>query len=323
MRLGRSVLGASTAIVALAIAYTIQTDSMRLQALKAKNAHASFPGQTALVVGGTSGIGEGIARRLAQAKFDVVIAGRNAVRGNEIVKELNDINPTGTYRFLPVDAQLMKNVQGLSSQVPPIDKLVLTQGIGTFQGYTPTSEGIDQKLALHYYSRMAFIQEFLPMLRESMNSPRVLSVLTAGVHPPYLHYREDSEVKEHYSIKNAADAGCMYNDLMLDAWSEKPENSGIAFAHSAPGFVATNLGSGMPWIVRLLLKPAQLLARSKDECGEFMADFLLDPEVTPGKFYPIDQNAEPTTKTSAHTDEAKAFIYQHTLDRIASAVQTE
>ncbi|CAK4635329.1 hypothetical protein AeMF1_019732 [Aphanomyces euteiches] len=322
MGLGKTAFSASAVIVALAIAYSVQTDSMRLQALKAKNAHASFPGQTALVVGGTSGIGEGIARRLAQAKFNVVIAGRNAARGDEIVKEMQSINPDGKYRFLSVDAQHLTNIQGLSSQVPPIDKLVLTQGIATIQGYTPTSEGIDQKLALHYYGRMAFIQEFLPVLRESQNSPRVLSVLSGGIHSPYSHIREDPELKENYSLKNAADAAGYYNDLMLDALSEKPENSGVAFAHSAPGFVATNWGTEMPWIIRMLLKPLKLFAKSKDDCGEFMADFLLDPEVTPGKLYVINQHGDPTNTTTAHTEEAKAFIYQHTIDRIAAAVKT-
>ena len=41
----------------------------------------------------------------------------------------------------------------------PLDYLVLTQGIASLDGFTPTSEGIDRKLALHYYSRIATIQQ--------------------------------------------------------------------------------------------------------------------------------------------------------------------
>ncbi|CAK4081775.1 unnamed protein product [Aphanomyces euteiches] len=216
---------------------------MKLQAVKDKNALASFPGQTALIVGATAGIGEAIAYRLARAQFNVLIAGRNKTRGNQVVEGLQGINPKGEHGFVPLDAELISNIHGLSTKVPPIDKLVLTQAI---QGYTPTSEGIDQKLALHYFSRMAVIHEFLPVLQQSKHSPRVLSILSGGNHSPYKQFHEDPELKKNYSLKNAADTAGYYNDLMLDAWSEKADNSGIAFAHLAPGVVATNSGTKMP-----------------------------------------------------------------------------
>jgi hypothetical protein len=37
-------------------------------------------------------------------------------------------------------------------------QVVLSQGIATIQGYTPTKEGLDEKLAIHYYARVAFVQ---------------------------------------------------------------------------------------------------------------------------------------------------------------------
>ncbi|RHZ35162.1 hypothetical protein DYB31_013712 [Aphanomyces astaci] len=296
------LLGISAVVVLVAsVAYHFQSTAiMRLDAMKLKNAHMSLQGQTALVVGGTAGIGEGIALRLAQAKANVVIAGRNADRGKSIVRNMQTINPSGTYRFLPVDAQLIGNIRGLSAEVPHLDKLVLTQGIATIQGFTPTSEGIDQKLALHYYGRMAFIEQFLPTLRQSTHSPRVLSVLSA---------------ESSYSLKNAADAAGFYNDLMLDAYSAA--NDQIAFGHAAPGFVATNWGTEMPWAIRMLLKPLKyLLAKSKADCAEFMADFLLREDVAGGQLYLTDAVGEPAAVTTAHPPAAVAFLAKHTQDRL-------
>ncbi|KAF0685258.1 Aste57867_22820 [Aphanomyces stellatus] len=325
MSAGRSFLSISALLVlAIAVftAYFSHSSNMRLQALKTKNANAFFPGQTALVVGGTSGIGEGIARRLAEAHFNVIVAGRSAERGNAIVREMQTVYPEGTFRFLAVDSFLLANIRGLAASVPSLDKLVLTQGMATIQGYTPTSEGIDQKLALHYYGRMAFIQEFLPVLRQSTHSPRVLSVLSAGIHSPYALFRVDPELQTHYSIKNAADAAGFYNDLMLDAWSADPANAGIAFGHAAPGFVSTNWGTEMPWIIRVLIRPLQrLLGRSKADCGEFMSDFLLADDVVPGgRLHLMDQYGEPANVTAAHTDDAKLFMREHTLERINRGV---
>ncbi|ETV99687.1 hypothetical protein H310_07752 [Aphanomyces invadans] len=294
----------------------------RLAFLKQKNGALRFPGQTAFLVGATSGIGEGIARRLAKAEFNVIIAGRNAGRGATVVKELKSMFPGGDHQFVSLDAQYIGGIRGLSHQLPQVDKLILTQGIATLQGRTLTSEGIDQKMALHYYGRMALIQEFLPRLRQSTQSPRVLSVFSAGVHKPYEGYREDPDLRHSYTLQNAANAAGFYNDLMLDAWSQEDANAGIAFAHAAPGIVATNWGTEMPWAVRMALKPLKhFLAKSPDDCAEFMCDFLLDASAFPpmSGVHLIDQHAGVAKKTSAHTPEAAAFIYHHTLSVLDQA----
>lgn len=72
------------------------------------------------------------------------------------------------------------------------------------------------QLALHYYSRFAFAQCLAPLLQKS-SDPRVLSVLSAGVHSPYKQYKEDTDLVKNFSIKNAADAAGFYNDLAVSA----------------------------------------------------------------------------------------------------------
>ncbi|KDO31877.1 hypothetical protein SPRG_03093 [Saprolegnia parasitica CBS 223.65] len=313
MKRSHQLFVASTLVLGLSIAYTSYTSSMKLSVLQARNAGAAFPGLQAMVVGGTSGIGEAIARRLAQAQFDVVIVGRNAARGQAIVEAMQASHPTGTYAFVPLDAQYLQNIHGLSSQFPRLDRLVLTQGIATIQGRTETSEGLDQKLALHYYSRMAFVQEFLPVLRASGHAPRVLSVLSGGVHKPYAKLFDDVELKENYSLQNAADAAGYYNDLMLDAFADDAANSNIAFGHAAPGFVATNWGTEMPWAIRMVLKPLKTFAKSSSDCGEYMSDFLISEHGPTTGFHVLDQYGEAGSVTSAHTPAAKAFLKDHTL----------
>lgn len=149
---------------------------------------------------------------------------------------------TGKHRFLRCDGQLLANAKAFTDQYAvdnkSLDILVLTQGIATIQGRTETSEGLDQKLATHYYGRMAFLAGLLPLLRASAATgdfkPRVLTVLSAGAHSAYPHYDTDPELKEHYSLGNAAAAGCMYNDIAVDALSRDPANAGITFVHAAP-----------------------------------------------------------------------------------------
>lgn len=201
----------------------------------------------ALVIGGTSGIGFGVARSLAREGYNVTISGRSQERGEECVRELRQIanNSNLEFDFVPCNSFLIKNIKTMTDNYQQkynsLDVLVLTQGMATIQGLTETTEGIDEKLALHYYGRFAYIQFLLPLLRKSTNSAKVLTVLSGGVHSPYPHYTTDPMLKTNYSLANAANAAGFYNDLMVDKLSEDTENSNITFIHSAPGFVRCSI----------------------------------------------------------------------------------
>jgi hypothetical protein len=47
--------------------------------------------------------------------------------------------------------------------------------------------------------------------------------------------KTDPELKENYSLVNAADSAGFYNYLMLDDFSK--ENPEVTFIHAAPGMV--------------------------------------------------------------------------------------
>lgn len=140
--------------------------------------------------------------------------------------------------------------------------------MATFQGFTPTTEGIDQKLALHYFSRVAFIDRLMPLL-EASDDARVMTVLSAGVHSPYKHFQDDFELsKGNYSLRNAADAAGTYNDIAVDMLAR--EHKKVTFFHAAPGFVNTNWGTEMNVFVRGLVRLIQPLGTSIKDIGEIL-----------------------------------------------------
>ena len=270
-----SLLVVFTAVfLCLRFAPTEHSYTMKLGQLRSLNGGLQLTGKTAVVVGGTSGIGRGIAVRLAKADVAVTIVGRNAERAEAVLAEMNKLTPSDSVKhsFLPCDAQLLSTVfkccKQHSQEKESLDYLVLTQGIATVQGRTETSEGIDQKLSLHYFSRVGFIVKLLPLLEQSPDA-RVLSVLSAGVHSTYKNYKVDPELRENYSLKNAADAAGFYNDIALDSLSREHPN--VTFIHSAPGFVNTNWGTEMPAPLRAIIRVLQsCCGRSKADCAEFM-----------------------------------------------------
>jgi NAD(P)-dependent dehydrogenase (short-subunit alcohol dehydrogenase family) len=279
--------------------------------IKELNSKLVHEGKRALVVGGTAGIGKGIAKRLASAGFDVTIAGRNEASAKQVVEECKQLGK-GNHSYILCDGQYVKTGLEFGKNVSKLDVLILTQGIATLQGRTETSEGIDQKMALHYYGRVGFILGLLPLLRSS-TSPSVLSVLSAGVHSEYKEYLSDPQLKENYSLSNCANAAGFYNDLALDQLSQ--ENSQIHFSHAAPGVVNTNWGTEFPFVLRMLLKPFKPFLRSADDCAEYLLQGILQSH-KPG-FFLIDQYGSPAKKVASH-DIAKEYIWNDTMNVMKS-----
>ncbi|MFD5702234.1 SDR family NAD(P)-dependent oxidoreductase [Streptomyces lasiicapitis] len=95
-------------------------------------------GKTALVTGGTSGIGLAAARLLARAGAEVVISGRDVQRGKNAVHAAQE---DGVVRFIPADLGDLDSVAELARQSGPVD--ILINNAGTF----PTSLTVEQSVA--------------------------------------------------------------------------------------------------------------------------------------------------------------------------------
>ncbi len=195
-----------------------------------------------------------------------------------------------------------------------LDFLVLTQGMATTQGHTPTAEGLDEKLALHYYSRVAFAKALAPLLESATPGGRVLSVLSAGVHGTYQGWRDDTAISaRNYSLKNAADGAGFYNDLAVDSLSR--EHPTLSFTHAAPGFVNTNWGTELNVVLRGLVRCLQPLGMSPSTCAEFMCANLFDPESATG-FHLMTASAEVAPPRPEH-EQARDIVWTHTMDVVA------
>jgi NAD(P)-dependent dehydrogenase (short-subunit alcohol dehydrogenase family) len=86
--------------------------------------------QTALVTGATSGIGRAIAAHLGKAGLDVVVHGRDAVRGAETVDAITAAG--GKARFVAADLTDAADVQRLAREVGDVDVLVNNGGSSAF-----------------------------------------------------------------------------------------------------------------------------------------------------------------------------------------------
>lgn len=322
---------------------------------------------TAIVFGGTSGICEAVAIRLASAGVkNITIVGRNENEGKRIVDEMTMMTTTTTtsdqgihqeqsnnkngragrrenhFQFVQSDLVLLKNCNDLvnknekikSNHQNGLDYVVFCQTKATLQGRTETPiEKIDEKLSLNLYSRMYLTKLLLPWLKKAAaksaqlssssssatsvfvpHTPRVLSILSAGAHPPYTGWQTDTRLSAGYTQKSAADITSFYTDLMFDKFAR--ENPSIRFIHASPGFVKTQWGSDMPLVVRYFIRFFQSVGgRPAVEAAEFMIRPLFDPDVVGGEVVLVDQYGRLNVvhKTALHVDAAIEHVWKDTM----------
>jgi hypothetical protein len=88
---------------------------------------------------------------------------------NSIFKGMPPATDGGSYEFTPCDVSLMKNIHATTSELlarlPKLNYLVLTSGFLGMGGRDDTEEGIDRKLALHYYARWKFTNDVYDLRR--------------------------------------------------------------------------------------------------------------------------------------------------------------
>jgi NAD(P)-dependent dehydrogenase (short-subunit alcohol dehydrogenase family) len=183
----------------------------------------------ALFVGGTSGIGQAMAEAFARhtkGNAHIILCGRNRAAAEAIIKTfpkptVPEGAETPVHEFLYCDATLMKNVQvtttDLLSRLPKLNFLVLSSGYFTFRGREETEEGIDRKMALHYYARWKFTNDLMPLLRNAKDAgqdAKVFSVMAAGKGGEI--DLDDLGLKKDFSLAKCGLTTPTYNDLMVE-----------------------------------------------------------------------------------------------------------
>lgn len=181
-----------------------------------------FSGKTVLVVGGTSGIGNGIARAFMQRGAQVHVWG---TRDRESYRSQDGSDLAGLY-FTQMDAADSAAVAAYQPSFEQLDVLVLAQGIVLYKRAEFEMEGFARVIDVNLNSLMACAARFHSMLAASKGSLITVSS-TAGFHstpgnPAY----------------NASKAGAVgLTRTLADAWA----SDGIRVNGIAPGLVDTKM----------------------------------------------------------------------------------
>ncbi|KAK3117218.1 hypothetical protein LTR53_001645 [Teratosphaeriaceae sp. CCFEE 6253] len=235
-------------------------EMVKIDAVREANAKAeSIRDLVCVFIGGTGGIGASTVQELFRRTPNpkAYIVGRSVDKGEQLCRELEEINADGKAIFIEKDISVLKNVDELSDDLKQreakINCLFLTAGYMTLRGRTETVEGIDQKMSVNYYSRIRFMFNLMASVEEAAKRgelARVITVLAAGSEGDIR--MDDLGLTRNFTL-HACLAHCvMMNDFMVEQLAVAYPT--ISFSHSYPGTVKTGIANQLTGPVRLAVK---------------------------------------------------------------------
>ena len=126
---------------------------------------SDLAGRTALVTGATAGIGRAVAMRLAENGAQVVVHGRDARRGAELVSAIAERG--GRARFVAADLTDAEDVERLAAEAGQVDILVNNAGVYEFTT-TPgtTADSFDRHVAVKTRAPLQLVAAQAPGMDE-------------------------------------------------------------------------------------------------------------------------------------------------------------
>jgi NAD(P)-dependent dehydrogenase (short-subunit alcohol dehydrogenase family) len=224
--------------------------------------------KTALVTGGTSGIGYHTALALARLGAVVYITGRDPSRGRNAQAEIHKAAGHRSVHFISADACTVGGNQELARQIrEKTNQLhILVNNVGgLYNDRWVTADVYEATLAMNFVGPFALTEALLPLLRQSTPA-RIVSVTSAGYTMWKGNLFEDIQSCHSFSGVDAYNRSKYLNLLWTLALARRLEASGIIANAVHPGTAWTDMTKNnepriLPASIRVLWPIFRLLQR--------------------------------------------------------------
>lgn len=256
-------------------------------------------GRLAIVTGANSGLGLGLARRLAMAGADVVMAIRNRAKGEAAIEIIRAAVPDAKLTIKDLDLSSLRSVAALGEQLiaegRPVDVLINNAGVMTPPRREETDDGFELQFGANHLGHFALVGHLLPLLRAAPSS-RVVTVSSLAASQRNIDFG-DVNAQRGYKPMRSYGIAKLAQLMFAVEFDRRSRASGWGVMSNAahPGLAKTNLLSGASYAAGRPTLQARL-AR-------------LSWRLLPFMWLEVDEGIKPTLYAAASPDAESGAYY--------------
>lgn len=252
----------------------------------------SQTGKIAIVTGATGGIGLETARELARAGATVILAGRNAGKGQAALSEISHSVRTADIRFELVDLGDLASIAAFADRMqslPRLDLLVNNAGVMAPPKKLTTSDGFELQFGTNHLGHFALTSQLLPGLARTPGA-RVVSVSSTAAYFGRMDF-DNLNAERRYSPMGAYFQSKLANALFVRELNTRSQRHGwgILALCAQPGLATTDLVANGPGAGSLLVRMTGVMNAFFTQSAAAGAEPSLRaatmPDVAPNEFY--------------------------------------
>src|SRR6059036_245482 len=254
----------------------------------------SIENRVFLVTGANSGIGKATALGLARLGGTVVMACRDATRGEAARQEI--IRASGKPRvFLEIvdlasEASTRSLAEAFPRKYPRLDVLINNAGVYTSHREI-TTDGLERQFEVNYLSGFLLTHLLLDLLKKSAPS-RIVNVSSSSHGPSAIHF-DDLQGERRYRGYRAYGQSKLAQVLFTRELGRRLEGTGVTVNACHPGVIRTNLGMGGSSVV---VRFVRMFFKGPERGAETPIYLAVSPDVegVTGKYFANRRIREPS-----------------------------
>jgi NAD(P)-dependent dehydrogenase (short-subunit alcohol dehydrogenase family) len=256
-------------------------------------------GRLAVVTGANSGLGFGLAGRLALAGADVVMAIRNRAKGEAAIDKLRADIPDAKLTIKHLDLCSLSSVAALGDELVaegrPVDILINNAGVMTPPRREETDDGFELQFGANHLGHFALAGHLLPLLRAAP-AARVVTVSSLAASQRNIDF-DDANAQRGYKPMRSYGIAKLAQLMFTVEFDRRSRAAGWGVMSNAahPGLSKTNLLSGASY------------AAGRPTLQARMA--RLSWRLLPFMWLDVDEGIKPTLYAAASSDAQGGYYY--------------
>jgi len=266
-------------------------------------------GKTVVVTGGTSGIGEVAALRLAEKGARIVLIARDQTRAAATLAKLKNANPSAAHAAHYGDLSALAEMKRVAGEVaaaePRIDVLVNNAG-AVFLSRKTSVDGLEMTFATNHMAYFVVTNILLDRLKATPGA-RIVSTASDAHRSGKLDF-DDLQSEKSYGSFRVYGTSKLCNILFTRELARRLDGADVTANCLHPGFVGTRFGqnNASNILTKLLRDAVMSLGISPEEGAKTIIHLASSPDVATisGEYFYKCKVAEPTA-AAQNDDDAK------------------